>query len=131
MRIEYRFFSGEQTSIISDPIAGNLFFLDDVAHRVQQEPGGSSQGGWAFANCLPVYTAEYKVINGLLCRRVLLKDTITRSDAGETWFSEERYIVMKDVGVVHGVVNDWHVTQLEFAEPESALFEAPGHYRSV
>jgi hypothetical protein len=32
---------------------------------------------------------------------------------------------------VHGVVNDWHVTQLEFKEPESVLFEVPGHYRSV
>src|SRR6266851_3156574 len=60
IRIEYRFSTGERTTLILDPEDNNLMFLDDVDRKAYREQAGLSQVGWAFANCIPGYTAEYK-----------------------------------------------------------------------
>ena len=131
IRIEYRFSTGERTTLILDPDNNNLMILDDVAREAYREQAGVSQVGWAFANCIPAYTAEYKVIKGVRCQRVLLKDAFTRSAVGETWLSDALGVVMKDEGEANGVIRDWHVTEFELKEPPHDLFKVPKEYRII
>jgi hypothetical protein len=72
VRTEYIFSTGERTTLISDPVVGEVLALDDVtreASRIRQS-NGPIQTGWAFADCIPSFTDEYKIINEVRFRRV-------------------------------------------------------------
>jgi len=61
-RCEYRISSGEQLAIISDPVSGELIFLDDTGRIAQVERSGrmSIGSGWAFQNCVPQWKDEHQ-----------------------------------------------------------------------
>jgi hypothetical protein len=132
-RLEYTESAGEHATIISDPVRGELLVVDDVGRTAQRIPMAEThhQDGWAFANCIPAYTNQDKSIQGLHCRKVVLKDSVTREDVGEVWLSDERFIVLRDVSIVNGATRDWHVTHLEFKEPAAILFTIPSGYQVV
>jgi hypothetical protein len=134
LRMEYRTSRGEKWTIISNPIAGKLTFLNDSAHTATTTDIGTAavaQTGWAFANCIPSFTSEYKIISGVKCRRVLLADARDRHDAGETWISESLFIVMSDVGTSDGFAWEWYISKIEFTEPTPAMFEIPADYKHI
>jgi hypothetical protein len=129
MRCEYRFSSGEHLAIISNPVSGELIFLndDDRVAQLEHEDAIGAGYGWAFHNCIPHYTEERQILFGLLCRRVLLKDCVSKQDAGEIWISDEFMLVVKDINGNH----DWRITRWESAEPSPSLFQIPDGYRVV
>jgi hypothetical protein len=125
-RCEYRISSGEQLAIISNPVSGELIFLDDNGRIAQVEHGGgmSTGSGWAFQNCVPQWKGEHKLLFGVRCRRVLLKDAQSKEDAGETWISEEFMVVFRDSSGNH----EWRITGWELQDPSLSLFQIPDGY---
>jgi hypothetical protein len=132
VRTEHAFSTGEHMTIISDPVAGEAVVLDDVAREASR--GASSEPlrtGWAFADCIPSFTDEYKIIEGVRCRRTILKDARDRSDAGETWLSDDLMVVFADTQSSGGIQRRWRITHLVFKEPRAELFSVPADYTSV
>ena len=125
-RCEYRISSGEQLAIISNPVSGELIFLDDNGRIAQVErSGGMSTGsGWAFQNCVPQWKDEHKLLFGVRCRRALLKDAQSKGDAGETWISDEFMVVFRDSSSNH----EWRITGWELQDPSPSLFQIPDGY---
>lgn len=133
VRTEYIFSGGERTTIISDPVVGEVLALDDVARegsRIRQSTG-PVQTGWAFSDCIPSFTDEYKTINDVRVRRVLLKDGRNSSDVGETWLSNDLMIVLSDTQYSGGIQRVWQISHVAFREPPVQLFAVPPHYAIV
>jgi hypothetical protein len=128
-RCEYRFSSGEQLAIISNPVSGELIFLNDEDRIAQLERGGGGGVGygWAFKNCTPHFTEEHEKIFGLSCRRVLVKDSASKQGAGEIWISHDFMIVVRDTSSNH----EWRITRWESKEPSPSLFQIPDGYQIV
>ncbi len=86
---------------------------------------------WHFSYGLPLFSDVYKDIYGLRCRRIDFRDPRVGSPAGEAWISQDKGIVIGDSGSAHGVMFEWNVTALDFAEPDPRLFEIPTDYEEV
>jgi hypothetical protein len=119
----------ERIVLVSDNTQG--CFLDETVRKAYCFPSALVMSGWAFSNVVPIYTDEYREINGVECRRVSLNDATSKVPVGETFISETLGIVLSDSGVSNGAVLDWHVTELSFESPIAALFEIPKDYEIV
>jgi hypothetical protein len=128
-RCEYRLSSGEQLAIISNPVSGELIFLNDDGRIAQLERGGGIwEGyGWGFNNCIPHYTEENQILLGLSCQRVLVKDSASKQDAGEILISHDFMLVVRDTSSNH----EWRITRWESKEPSPSLFQIPDGYQIV
>ncbi len=133
-RMDYRLAGRENITVISDSMDGTLLLLDNstrYGRRISGQQNVIQQDKWAFADCIPIYTEEYGVVNGVRCRRVLLKNAQTKGDLGETWLSEDLSVVMREVDRIGSVSREWHIKAIEFKEPDAARFVAPTGYRLV
>jgi hypothetical protein len=132
-RIQFEFHSsnGEEMIIIADYDSGELNILQPATREVVRDSVGmgSPLKNWAFSNALPCYTDEYKLIQGIRCRRMILRDPETKAEAGETWISDEHLLVMIDSGTVNGLLRDWRVVDIDLREPAADLFVVPPDYR--
>lgn len=131
IRFEFHSSNGEEMIIIADYDSGELNFLQPATREVVQDSVGMGLKNWAFSKALPCYTDEYKVIQGIRCRRVILREPETKADAGETWVSDEHLLVMMDIGTVNGLLRDWRVVHIDLGEPAVDLFVVPPDYRAV
>jgi hypothetical protein len=131
MRIEHRTSQREQITMIVDPVSKDLVFLDDIERTALLIRGGSgdSSTGWAFANCVPIETEDHETIHGVRCRRVILRDPISKAESGETWLADALMLAVSDKSVVNGVVREWRITDLEVKDPQPDLFSIPRTYR--
>jgi hypothetical protein len=134
--IMYHYPSGEETMTLSDVVGQRVMFVDHHSHTVQIHKFGSDAADppvkWAFANCIPTYTSEYRDILNIKSRRVMLRDSFQRQmSVGEIWLSEDLAIVMKDSGTADGVSRDWHITEIRLAEPSPILLQAPPGYQTL
>jgi hypothetical protein len=116
---------------IKDQDRRELNILQPSTREVIRESVGNGPKGWAYSSVLPCYTEEYKVIQGIRCRRVALKDVETRADVGDTWISDEYFLVMIDTGKAAEVLHDWRVVEIDLGEPAAELFVAPRDYSVV
>jgi hypothetical protein len=128
-RCECRLCSGEQFVIISNPVSGELVFLNDDDRIAQLERGGDGWEGyvWAFNNCTPHYTEEHQMMFGLSRQRIFVKDSASKQRAGEIWISRDFMIVVRDTSSNH----EWRITRLESREPSPSLFPIPAGYQVV
>jgi hypothetical protein len=131
-RLEVHSSKGGDVIFIADRDRGELAIVEPAAREVRRGTlGKTSLSGWAFANAAPSYTDEYKIIHGIPCRRVVLRDPMTAADAGETWISDQHMLVMTDTGKVNGVQRDWRVLEIDLGEPAAELFVVPADYRVI
>ena len=131
IRFDFHSSNGEEMIIIADYEIGELNFLQPATREAARDSVGMGLKNWAFSNALPCYTDEYEVIQGIRCRRVILRDPETKAEAGETWVSNEHLLVMIDSGTVNGLLRDWRVVDINLGEPAVDLFVVPSDYRVV
>jgi hypothetical protein len=131
VRFEVHSPNGEEMIFIKDQDRRELNILQPSTREVIRESVGNGPKGWAYSSVLPCYTEEYKVIQGIRCRRVALKDVETRADVGDTWISDEYFLVMIDTGKAAEVLHDWRVVEIDLGEPAAELFVAPRDYSVV
>jgi hypothetical protein len=114
MRIEHRTSQREQITMIVDPVSKDLVFLDDIERTALLIRGGSG---------------DSSTIHGVRCRRVILRDPISKAESGETWLADALMLAVSDKSVVNGVVREWRITDLEVKDPQPDLFSIPRTYR--
>jgi len=130
--VKYHFPTGEETTIVSDVIAGRVLVISDQSHTAETMLlPTNSFSGWAFTNSVPMRTGEYRDMVGVRCRLVVLLDSTTRASIGEIWLSDEMAIVMRDEGSVGGLIYEWRVTDIRLSEPDPARFQIPSGYKAV
>ena len=133
VRVEYD--SGSPTATVAMIQVGGPGAIFQPMSRVivwiPESPQAVARSEWHFTHSSPYYSAVYKDIQGLRCRRIDFRDPGSGSAAGEAWISEAMGIVMRDQGFADGVAFDWNVTNLTFGDPSPGLFAIPSDYRVV
>ncbi len=107
-----------------------LLLMDE---QIPGEPAEAGERAWMFYEGLPTYTDEYKLIEGVRCRRIKMKTSPDGQppDVGEVWWSEELRMVLIDTHVEHGRRVNWQVRRLQQLDPDPSLFEIPEDFRRL
>jgi hypothetical protein len=118
-----------RSAVVLD-LTHKLLMMDE---QIPGEPAEAGESAWMFYEGLPTYTDEYRLIEGVRCRRIKMKTSPGGQppDAGEVWWSEELRMVIVDTHQERGREVIWQVRRLQRVDPDPSLFEIPQDFLRV